>query len=361
MKNNSKFFIFSLSMILSGTLLGSSTFANETVPQDSANESITHNTSEESPLKLDTKLNFNNISSLKNTISIEDFSNFNEDSFDNDYQKIVDYNAYKTKLYVKTHLNEDMENGPSENAISFLVDNLDDFKSYMSHLNDDDFADLIYSITTTYNNLDENKYNPWKEKLLKKSDTYNQFFNNQTFNNQTIVTRRALPEYDPSRAVNYAKVPHKNPSKNYFNYDGKGGDCANFVSQCLISGRMAMRKYNNDIWNNSNWYYYGNGQDRDWSGSWIQASNFKHHWAARAGISVHDVPKNATNIYFKTAYGTPISLINKSTGQARHTIIVGGRKGSNDWWYYDRSGSDRGNSLLQRVQNEKIVQECLTF
>lgn len=89
---------------------------------------------------------------------------------------------------------------------------------------------------------------------------------------------------------------------------------------------------------------------------------FKHHWAARAGISVHDVPSNATRIYFKTAYGTPISLMKRSTGQAYHTIIVGGQKGSNDWWYYERSGNTNlGNSLLNRVRGEKIVQERVSF
>lgn len=126
---------------------------------------------------------------------------------------------------------------------------------------------------------------------------------------------------------------------------------------------MRQIKINNDKWNNSNWYYRGSGHNfpTSYSGSWAQASNFKHHWAKRVGISVHDIARNNNNIYFKTAYGTPISIINKSTGQARHTIIVGGKKGSNDWWYYDHSGGNFGNSLVARTRGEKIVQFPLAF
>ena len=42
--------------------------------------------------------------------------------------------------------------------------------------------------------------------------------------------------YDPSKAVAYAKkwAYYRNPD--YYDYSNLGGDCANFVSQCLIAG-----------------------------------------------------------------------------------------------------------------------------
>ena len=42
--------------------------------------------------------------------------------------------------------------------------------------------------------------------------------------------------YDRVAAVNYALAHYDNPSANYPNYTNYGGDCTNFVSQCLEAG-----------------------------------------------------------------------------------------------------------------------------
>ena len=46
--------------------------------------------------------------------------------------------------------------------------------------------------------------------------------------------------YNPSAAVSYARqwAYSRNPS--YHDYSGEGGDCANFVSQCLIAGGLGI-------------------------------------------------------------------------------------------------------------------------
>ena len=46
--------------------------------------------------------------------------------------------------------------------------------------------------------------------------------------------------YNPSAAVEYARkyCQHYNPA--YGNYANSGGDCANFVSQCLIAGGQSL-------------------------------------------------------------------------------------------------------------------------
>ena len=53
--------------------------------------------------------------------------------------------------------------------------------------------------------------------------------------------------YDPQAAVNYAEKHWKNYNSTdqkscdyYQNYSGRGGDCANFVSQCLIAGGLDL-------------------------------------------------------------------------------------------------------------------------
>ena len=57
-------------------------------------------------------------------------------------------------------------------------------------------------------------------------------------------------EYDRNLAVAYARkwAFRRNPA--YYNFDGIGGDCTNFASQCLFAGIGAMN-YTRDI----GWYY----------------------------------------------------------------------------------------------------------
>ena len=46
--------------------------------------------------------------------------------------------------------------------------------------------------------------------------------------------------YDTGKAISYARKYCKNYNKNYRNYRNSGGDCANFVSQCLIAGGQSL-------------------------------------------------------------------------------------------------------------------------
>ena len=46
--------------------------------------------------------------------------------------------------------------------------------------------------------------------------------------------------YNAGAAVNYARKYCQNYNTKYANYKNDGGDCANFVSQCLIAGGMDL-------------------------------------------------------------------------------------------------------------------------
>lgn len=67
--------------------------------------------------------------------------------------------------------------------------------------------------------------------------------------------------YDRTAAVAYAHqwAYKRNPA--YYNFDPLGGDCTNFVSQCLYAGAKTMN-YSKNPW------YYNNGNDKSpsWSG-----------------------------------------------------------------------------------------------
>lgn len=67
--------------------------------------------------------------------------------------------------------------------------------------------------------------------------------------------------YHRENAVNYALkwALDRNPA--YYNYDNLGGDCTNFISQCLYAGipQMNYRDYG--------WYYYSaNQKSPSWTG-----------------------------------------------------------------------------------------------
>lgn len=69
----------------------------------------------------------------------------------------------------------------------------------------------------------------------------------------------AQREYNRNKAVEYAKTWTYRRNPKYYNYDKIGGDCTNFVSQCIYAGSKIMN-YNKLGW------YYNNANDK--SASW---------------------------------------------------------------------------------------------
>ena len=56
--------------------------------------------------------------------------------------------------------------------------------------------------------------------------------------------------YNRQKAVEYANQWALSRNPQYYNFDGQGGDCTNFVSQCLYAGYGEMN-YTRDV----GWYY----------------------------------------------------------------------------------------------------------
>ena len=46
--------------------------------------------------------------------------------------------------------------------------------------------------------------------------------------------------YNPGAAISYARSHCNNYNPSYNNYKGRGGDCANFVSQCMHAGGQSF-------------------------------------------------------------------------------------------------------------------------
>lgn len=68
--------------------------------------------------------------------------------------------------------------------------------------------------------------------------------------------------YNREKAIAYAKEWALKRNPQYFNFDGMGGDCTNFVSQCLYAGSGIMN-YTKDV----GWYYSSpTNRTASWSG-----------------------------------------------------------------------------------------------
>lgn len=69
-------------------------------------------------------------------------------------------------------------------------------------------------------------------------------------------------EYNRKNAIEYAKKWAFSRNPNYYNFDSVGGDCTNFISQCIYEGSRVMN-YTKDF----GWYYIdGNNKSPSWSG-----------------------------------------------------------------------------------------------
>ena len=69
-------------------------------------------------------------------------------------------------------------------------------------------------------------------------------------------------KYNRDKAINYAKKWAYDRNPNYYNFDSVGGDCTNYISQCIYEGCNVMN-YTKDF----GWYYInGNNKSPSWSG-----------------------------------------------------------------------------------------------
>ena len=96
-----------------------------------------------------------------------------------------------------------------------------------------------------------------------------------------------LMPYNREKAVEYADTWAMGRNPAYYDYSNLGGDCTNFISQCLYAGGGIMN-YTRDLG-----WYYNNANDKApaWTGvSFIQFSHRKQEDRAdRQETDVSDV------------------------------------------------------------------------
>lgn len=69
--------------------------------------------------------------------------------------------------------------------------------------------------------------------------------------------------YNRKNAINYAHTWWNKRNPNFYNYDNIGGDCTNFISQCLHAGGIVMDKVYNG-------WFYTNSSNRSYSWTGVE-------------------------------------------------------------------------------------------
>lgn len=257
--------------------------------------------------------------------------------------------------YLKQHFKMNYNIDTKAEALSKIIQNYEDVINETG-LNEDVFKEKIAEFICNVQEDKKIKLESMAKEagidILENQEDISEQPSNQI--NQKSMQMMSIGGYNASSAMNYADQwnGYKRNTSRYGNFSGDGGDCTNFVSQCLRAGKMAFigKQYNNK----SHWFHNGG---KDYSLTWIRASSFKNHWASRNGCSQHFVRSDAKKFPYSVKSGDVISLKN-GNGDVFHTIFVMRKHQKNvDWGYaaHDDHFGANTTSILKRTAGKNII------
>lgn len=127
------------------------------------------------------------------------------------------------------------------------------------------------------------------------------------------LSKTVKSTYNTRDAVLYAFRYATSPNKDYYDFTNNGGDCTNFVSQCLYAG--GIKQHIGTALTDTCWFYK---TSKNRSSSWTGAKQFKNY-ITNSKSKINMVPTNFSNVFT----GDVIQLVNKS-GVPYHTLFVNG-------------------------------------
>ena len=131
-------------------------------------------------------------------------------------------------------------------------------------------------------------------------------------NDKESKAQVAASTYDGGQASSYALNHALNYNPNYADFSGNGGDCTNFISQCLYAGGISQHvgtAYSTNSW------FYKTSTNR--SATWTSANIFKNY--VTGSSSKINMPSSS---WGSVTYGDIIQLLSGSN--AYHSMIVSG-------------------------------------
>ena len=111
-----------------------------------------------------------------------------------------------------------------------------------------------------------------------------------------LVERR----YNRQNALEYARRWALSRNPLFVNYTGFGGDCTNFVSQCVFAGSCEMNFTPVFGW------YYLNGDTR--TASWTGVEYFYNFIVDNAGVGPFAIEVRQASVEMETWYNSPMKM-----------------------------------------------------
>lgn len=121
--------------------------------------------------------------------------------------------------------------------------------------------------------------------------------------------------YDRSRALTYARTWAFGRNPLFLNFAGIGGDCTNFISQCVYAGCCVMNYAPTFGW------YYISADDR--APAWTGVQYFYNFMTANEGAGPYASEVDAA----ETLPGDVVQLA-RDDGAFAHSLLITGRSGS---------------------------------
>lgn len=251
----------------------------------------------------------------------------------------------KISVFVTTTYNYNISpDVDSEERTEYLIDvekdldtwKISDIEGFIEDIIKEDFDNNNIDI---YENEDLIRYqNSLKSRIEKFYETYNDDINKVSDNSEidvvtakesavvldsSILTNKIgvtaplytiAATYNSTGAANYALKWALDRNPNYANFDGSGGDCTNFVSQCMDEGG-GLSEHFGTAYSTNSWYYTtSTNRSATWTGA-SQLNSYLKSSSSKINASV----SNWSSVYF----GDIIQLMS-SSGSAYHSLIISG-------------------------------------
>jgi hypothetical protein len=253
---------------------------------------------------------------------------------------------------------------------------LEEYDTLLNGNNDIDYVDLATSlsmdkadriaamnfITQIYDDVNDSE-RVYLKSYIKSYAPYTEEEDLHAFCEELVTTvPMARASYTRSVAVDYALEYYNGTNPDYPNLRGLGGDCANFVSQCLLAGGKSMT---------GDWYIYRKNSvypaptsvdelDYSWRladpSPWISAKEFNNFWSDYATTYTYDVTEyetDHTTIYSKSIYtGDAVQLLSPVLWwyEGYHTmLIVGYDTSAKDFVYAAHSSNTKDSTILDNI------------
>jgi hypothetical protein len=222
--------------------------------------------------------------------------------------------------------------------LKYLKDNRDTIKN-----KDDANLEYINSYVEAYEWVKLNEDMP-EQKVSQKAMSI------------TTAAKVMATSYSYSDAVSYANKYYKSYNSSYPDWNSVGGDCANFISQCLYAGGKSMVGTPGTTQaadNFANWFSKGTSQNvKNVSSTWRGADAFRNYWQTNA-TSYKKFTSVDSNSFAYGYKGDAISLLN-SNGRAYHTMIIVDYS-SPDFTLAAHTSSTNTAKLSQKVSSNGFI------